>query len=101
MLSGWRIAKRYTPGHATKTSPPQDRSYSAAPQRPKSPALISSPKFPHLRHDPANLRADLGSDRLIDGFRRLRRLREQRIDFSDLLLGEIAILDRLGVDEHV
>jgi hypothetical protein len=54
-----------------------------------------------LRHDTANLRADLSSDCLINGFRRLRRLREQSIDFSDLLRGEIAILDRLGVDEHV
>ncbi len=47
------------------------------------------------------LGADLGSDCLVNGFRHLRRLREQRIDFRDLLLGEIAILDRLGVDEHV
>jgi hypothetical protein len=50
-----------------------------------------------LPHATANLRADLGSDCLINGFRRLRRLREQRIGFSDLLLGEIAILDGLGV----
>lgn len=58
-------------------------------------------KLMRLRHDTVNLRADLGSDCLINGFRHLRRLREQRIDFSDLLLAEIAILDCLGVDEHV
>jgi hypothetical protein len=54
-----------------------------------------------IRHATANLRADFGSDYLINGFRHLRRLREQRIGFSDLLLGEIAILDRLGVDEYI
>lgn len=44
---------------------------------------------------------DLGSDRLINGFRRLRRLRKQHIDLGDLFFGEIAALDRFGVDEHI
>jgi len=49
----------------------------------------------------AYLRANLGSDCQVNKFRRLRRLREQRIDFGDLLFGEIAILNRLGIDEYI
>ncbi len=47
------------------------------------------------------LSANLAADDLVDRFGLGRGLGEQRVDLRKLLLGEIAILDRLRVDEDI
>ena len=58
-----------------------------------SPLLRNAARLPRAAY--------FGFDRLIDRFRFGRGLGEQRIDLGELLLGEVAILDRLGVDEDI